>query len=81
MYYKNSQNKGISINMNENSGILQDIRTIRDIEASLEEAESYISRVKSNKVRLTLTNAPRKHQIFPGLGRAHGARTMLIERK
>jgi diguanylate cyclase (GGDEF)-like protein len=42
--------------MNENSGILQDIRTIRDIESSLEEAESFISRVKSNKVRLTLTN-------------------------
>ena len=34
--------------------ILQDIRTIRDIETSLEEAESFISRVKSNKVRLTL---------------------------
>lgn len=37
-------------------GILHDIRTIRDIEASLEEAETFISRVKSNKVRLTLTN-------------------------
>lgn len=37
-------------------GILQDIRTIRDIESSLEEAESFISRVKSNKVRLTLSN-------------------------
>lgn len=37
-------------------GILHDIRTIRDIEAALEEAESFINRVKSNKVRLTLTD-------------------------
>ena len=36
--------------------ILQDIRTIRDIEASLEEAESFIKRVKTNKVKLTLTD-------------------------
>lgn len=42
--------------MKEAPGILQDIRTIRDIETSLEEAESFISRVKSNKVRLTLTD-------------------------
>jgi diguanylate cyclase (GGDEF)-like protein len=37
-------------------GILHDIRTIRDIEASLEEAETFIGRVKANKVRLTLAN-------------------------
>lgn len=42
--------------MKEAPGILHDIRTIRDIETSLEEAESFISRVKSNKVRLTLTD-------------------------
>jgi len=42
--------------MKEAPGILHDIRTIRDIESSLEEAESFISRVKSNKVRLTLTD-------------------------
>lgn len=36
--------------------ILHDIRTIRDIEAALEEAETFIGRVKSNKVRLTLQN-------------------------
>ena len=42
--------------MKEAPGILRDIRTIRDIESSLEEAESFISRVKSNKVRLTLHN-------------------------
>lgn len=40
--------------MKDAPGILHDIRTIRDIEASLEEAESFIGRVKSNKVRLTL---------------------------
>lgn len=42
--------------MSEAPGILQDIRTIRDIETSLEEAEAFISRVKSNKVRLTMTD-------------------------
>lgn len=42
--------------MREAPGILRDIRTIRDIETSLEEAESFIARVKSNKVRLTLHN-------------------------
>jgi diguanylate cyclase (GGDEF)-like protein len=42
--------------MRDAPGILQDIRTIRDIEASLEEAEAFITRVKSNKVRLTLSN-------------------------
>lgn len=42
--------------MKDAPGILNDIRTIRDIEASLEEAESFINRVKSNKVRLTLEN-------------------------
>lgn len=36
--------------------ILHDIRTIRDIEAALEEAETFVGRVKANKVRLTLTN-------------------------
>lgn len=41
--------------MREAPGILHDIRTIRDIENSLEEAESFITRVKSNKVRLTLS--------------------------
>jgi diguanylate cyclase (GGDEF)-like protein len=40
--------------MKEAPGILHDIRTIRDIESSLEEAEAFISRVKTNKVRLTL---------------------------
>lgn len=42
--------------MKEAPGVLHDIRTIRDIETSLEEAESFISRVKSNKVRLTLSD-------------------------
>lgn len=42
--------------MKDTPGILHDIRTIRDIESSLEEAESFINRVKSNKVRLTLQN-------------------------
>ncbi|MEC9291867.1 MAG: GGDEF domain-containing protein [Pseudomonadota bacterium] len=42
--------------MKDAPGILQDIRTIRDIEASLEDAEAFISRVKSNKVRLTLND-------------------------
>ncbi len=42
--------------MKEAPGVLHDIRTIRDIESSLEEAESFIGRVKSNKVRLTLTD-------------------------
>lgn len=42
--------------MKEAPGILHDIRTIRDIETSLEEAETFINRVKSNKVRLTLQN-------------------------
>lgn len=42
--------------MKEVPGVLQDIKTIRDIESSLEEAEAFISRVKSNKVRLTLNN-------------------------
>lgn len=42
--------------MKDASGILHDIRTIRDIEASLEEAETFINRVKTNKVRLTLNN-------------------------
>ncbi|MDD9912313.1 MAG: GGDEF domain-containing protein [Alphaproteobacteria bacterium] len=42
--------------MNETAGIQQDIKTIRDIETALEEAEGFIGRVKSNKVRLTLQN-------------------------
>ena len=42
--------------MSEPMHILQDIRTIRDIEASLEEAESFIQRVKTNKVKLTLSD-------------------------
>lgn len=42
--------------MSEPMHILQDIRTIRDIEASLEEAEAFIKRVKTNKVKLTLTD-------------------------
>lgn len=42
--------------MKEAPGILHDIRTIRDIESSLEEAESFITRVKTNKVRLTLSD-------------------------
>ena len=42
--------------MNETAGIQQDIKTIRDIETALEEAEGFIDRVKSNKVRLTLQN-------------------------
>lgn len=42
--------------MSDAPGILQDIRTIREIEASLEEAESFINRVKTNKVRLSLTD-------------------------
>jgi two-component system, cell cycle response regulator len=42
--------------MKDAPAILHDIRTIRDIEASLEEAETFIGRVKANKVRLTLTN-------------------------
>lgn len=42
--------------MRDIPGIMHDIRTIRDIETSLEEAEAFISRVKSNKVRLTLTD-------------------------
>ena len=42
--------------MSQTPGILHDIRTIRDIESSLEEAESFIKRVKTNKVRLTLND-------------------------
>lgn len=42
--------------MTQAPGILHDIRTIRDIESSLEEAESFIKRVKTNKVRLTLSD-------------------------
>ncbi|MFT7433116.1 MAG: diguanylate cyclase (GGDEF)-like protein [Alphaproteobacteria bacterium] len=42
--------------MKDAPSILQDIRTIRDIETSLEEAEDFIARVKSNKVRLTMTD-------------------------
>jgi len=42
--------------MKDAPAILHDIRTIRDIEASLEEAETFIGRVKANKVRLTLQN-------------------------
>tara|TARA_Y100000780_G_scaffold211112_2_gene210320 strand:+ start:516798 stop:517517 length:720 start_codon:yes stop_codon:yes gene_type:complete len=42
--------------MSQAPGILHDIRTIRDIESSLEEAESFIKRVKTNKVRLTLND-------------------------
>lgn len=42
--------------MSETAGIQQDIKTIRDIESALEEAENFIDRVKSNKVRLTLQN-------------------------
>lgn len=40
----------------DTSGIQQDIKTIRDIEGALEEAEGFIGRVKANKVRLTLEN-------------------------
>ncbi|MFZ2619542.1 MAG: GGDEF domain-containing protein [Alphaproteobacteria bacterium] len=36
--------------------IQHDIKTIRDIETALEEAENFIGRVKGNKVRLTLQN-------------------------
>jgi diguanylate cyclase (GGDEF)-like protein len=42
--------------MKDAPAILHDIRTIRDIESSLEEAENFIGRVKANKVRLTLSN-------------------------
>lgn len=42
--------------MTDHAGIQQDIKTIRDIEGALEEAESFIGRVKENKVRLTLQN-------------------------
>jgi diguanylate cyclase (GGDEF)-like protein len=42
--------------MKDAPAIQHDIRTIRDIETALEEAETFISRVKSNKVRLTLQN-------------------------
>lgn len=42
--------------MKEAPTVLQDIRTIRDIEKSLEEAEAFIHRVKANKVRLTLAD-------------------------
>ncbi|NBV54131.1 MAG: GGDEF domain-containing protein [Proteobacteria bacterium] len=42
--------------MKDAPAILHDIRTIRDIESSLEEAETFIGRVKANKVRLTLNN-------------------------
>lgn len=42
--------------MKDAPAILHDIRTIRDIEAALEEAETFVGRVKSNKVRLTLQN-------------------------
>ncbi len=42
--------------MTQAPGILHDIRTIRDIESSLEEAEAFIKRVKTNKVRLTLSD-------------------------
>jgi diguanylate cyclase (GGDEF)-like protein len=40
----------------DSPAILHDIRTIRDIESALEEAETFIGRVKANKVRLTLTD-------------------------
>ena len=40
----------------ESPAILHDIRTIRDIEGALEEAETFIGRVKANKVRLTLSD-------------------------
>ncbi len=42
--------------MTDHASIQQDIKTIRDIEGALEEAESFIGRVKDNKVRLTLQN-------------------------
>lgn len=42
--------------MKDAPGVLHDIRTIRDIETTLEEAETFINRVKTNKVRLTLQN-------------------------
>lgn len=42
--------------MKDSPGVLHDIRTIRDIESTLEEAETFITRVKTNKVRLTLQN-------------------------
>ncbi len=42
--------------MKDAPAILHDIRTIRDIESSLEEAETFIGRIKANKVRLTLQN-------------------------
>ncbi len=42
--------------MKDAPAIQHDIRTIRDIETALEEAETFITRVKSNKVRLTLQN-------------------------
>lgn len=42
--------------MGQSLHILQDIRTIRDIEASLEDAEAFLKRVKANKVKLTLTD-------------------------
>jgi diguanylate cyclase (GGDEF)-like protein len=42
--------------MKDVPSILHDIRTVRDIETSLEEAEDFIARVKSNKVRLTMTD-------------------------
>ncbi|PIZ31666.1 MAG: hypothetical protein COY40_01410 [Alphaproteobacteria bacterium CG_4_10_14_0_8_um_filter_53_9] len=42
--------------MKDAPGVLHDIRTIRDIETTLEEAETFINRVKANKVRLTLQN-------------------------
>ncbi len=40
----------------DSPAVLHDIRTIRDIESALEEAETFIGRVKANKVRLTLTD-------------------------
>ncbi len=40
--------------MKDNPGILHDIRTIRDIEAALNEAETFIEQVRNHKVRLTL---------------------------
>lgn len=40
--------------MKDNPGILHDIRTIRDIEGALNEAETFIDQVRSHKVHLTL---------------------------
>mgnify|MGYP003686537227 CR=1 FL=1 len=38
------------------TSIAHDIKTIRDIERALEEAEQFVERVKNNKIKLTLTD-------------------------